>query len=723
MLGVVAAQMGNPQAGIDLIRQSLQIDPNQPGAYSSLGNALRNLNQPAEALINYDRALELDPQLSTALNNRGSALLDLQRPEEALASYDRALQFKRDNVGALYNRGNALLQLRRWDEALGSYERALQLSPNFVPALCGRANALLCSQRAPEALSGFDHALRVAPDYSGALLGRAKALRELRRFDAALETLERCLAVDPRSAEAHHNRATVLLELQRLEEAVVSYDRVLQLDPTSAETHYGRGIALAELGRHETAATSFARAVELVPNFPYALGGWVQLKLLLCDWTEWAGNVDQIAASVQQGDRAIIPFALLAFCDSTAAQLQCARVYVADSFPPAAPPIWTERRRGAGPIRVAYLSADFRDHPVTQLLAGVLERLDRERFETIAVALRPLDGSALGQRVKAAAGKFLDVGRESDAAVAQLMRTMQVDVAVDLQGFTLGTRAGIFAHRAAPIQVNYLGFPATMGAEYIDYIIADSVVIPAEAEGGYAEHIVRLPDCCLPYDNQQLIAADTPSRAEAGLPPAGFVFCAFNNQYKITPAMFDVWMRLLRETPKSVLWLRAAGPTVIANLRREAAARGVAAERLVFAPRVAAMEDHLARHRLADLFLDTSPYNAHATAINALWAGLPVLTCQGTTFAGRVGASLLRAAGLPELISGNLQEYEQLALTLANSPRRLADIHAKLADSRLTQPLFETDRFCRHLEAAFAGMLERHRRGEAPADIAIRAVD
>jgi protein O-GlcNAc transferase len=719
MLGVVAAQMGNPQAGIDLIRQSLQIDPDQAGAYSSLGNALRNLNQPAEALVNYDRALELDPEHSTALNNRGSALLDLQRPEEALASYDRALRLKPNNVGALYNRGNALLQLKRWDEALASYERALQLNPSFVPALCGRSNALLGLRRVLEALSSFDHALRVAPDYPGALLGRAKTLRELRRFDAALETLERCLAVDPLSAEAHHNRATVLLELRRLDEAVASYDRVLQLDPTSAETHYSRGVALSELGHHEMAAASFAKAVELVPNFPYALGGWLQLKLHLCDWTGWTGGVEQVAEAVQRGDRVIIPFALLAFCDSAAAQLQCARVYVADSFPAAPPPTWAGRRPDAGPIRVAYLSADFRDHPVTQLLMGVLERHDRDRFDTVAVALRPSDHSALGRRVEAAAREFLDVSRESDAAVAQLLRKMQIDIAIDLQGFTLGTRAGIFANRAAPIQVNYLGFPATMGAEYIDYIIADRVVIPSQTEGDYAEHVVRLPNCFLPYDNQQLIAADTPSRAEAGLPPEGFVFCAFNNQYKITPAIFDVWMRLLRETPGSVLWLRAAGPTVVANLAREAAARGVAAERLVFAPRVAAMEEHLARHRLADLFLDTSPYNAHATAINALWAGLPVLTYQGTTFAGRVGASLLHAVGLPEMIASTVQEYEQLALTLASSPQRLAAIRAKLADSRLTQPLFNTDRFCRHLEAAFVGMLERHQRGEPPANIAI----
>jgi predicted O-linked N-acetylglucosamine transferase (SPINDLY family) len=498
---------------------------------------------------------------------------------------------------------------------------------------------------------------------------------------------------------------------------------VLQLDPTSAETHYGRGIGLAELGHYETAAASFAKAVELVPNFPYALGGWLQLKLHQCDWTDWTGSVERVASSVQQGDRVIIPFAFLAFCESTAAQLQCARVYVADSFPPVPPPIWAGRRRDTGPIRVAYLSADFRDHPVTQLLAGVLERQDRERFETLAVALRPPDDSALGQRVKAAARTFLDVSRESDTAVAQLMRAMQVDIAVDLQGFTLGTRAGIFAQRAAPIQVNYLGFAATMGAEYIDYIIADPVVIPAEAEGDYAEHVVRLPNCFLPYDNQQLIAADTPSRAEAGLPPEGFVFCAFNNQYKITPSMFDVWMRLLRETPGSVLWLRAAGAAVIANLRREAAARGIAAERLVFAPRVAAMEDHLARHRLADLFLDTAPYNAHATAINALWAGLPVLTYQGTTFAGRVGASLLRAVGLPELIADTLQEYEHLALTLANAPQSLAGIRARLADTRRTQPLFDTDRFCRNLEVAFVGMFERHRGGEPPANITIPGVD
>jgi len=309
--------------------------------------------------------------------------------------------------------------------------------------------------------------------------------------------------------------------------------------------------------------------------------------------------------------------------------------------------------------------------------------------------------------------RFVDVRGATDPAVAQLLRDLDVDIAVDLMGHTAGGRAGIFAYRGAPVQVNYLGYPGTMGAPFIDYIIADPFLVPAGSERFYSEQVVRLPDCYQPNDTKRRIGERTPTRAELGLPARGLVFCSFNNSFKINPPMFDVWMRLLREVEGSVLWLLETSGVVKGNLRREAEARGVSGERLLFAPRVA-LEEHLARHRAADLFLDTLPYNAHTTASDALWAGLPVLTCAGRSFAARVAGSLVHAVGLPELVTASLAEYEALALALARGPARLAELRGRLERNRLTAPLFDIERYRRHLEAAYETMWERHLRGEAP---------
>jgi predicted O-linked N-acetylglucosamine transferase (SPINDLY family) len=382
--------------------------------------------------------------------------------------------------------------------------------------------------------------------------------------------------------------------------------------------------------------------------------------------------------------------------------------------------LWRGERYAHERVKIAYLSADFRNHAVSFLAAGLFERHDRTKFETIAISFTPENSDDMQARLRNAFEKFIDVRNMSDLEVANLIRELEVDIAVDLMGFTGHHRLGILALRPAPIQVNYLGYPATMGADYIDYIIADPHVVTADSEPHYTEKIVRLPDTFMPTDGGRNAAGTPPSRVEAGLPRDGFVFCAFNNPVKITPAVFDVWMSLLRKVDGSVLWLASYDGKSADNLRREAERRGVAAERLIFAPWLPTHEDHLARYRLADLFIDTSPYNAHSTACDALWAGLPVITCLGTTFAGRVAASLLHAIGLQELIANSLPEYEALAIKLATDRPLLDALRTKLAEHRVTHPLFNTDRFRRHIESAFVTMYERHQRGEPPADISVR---
>lgn len=384
-----------------------------------------------------------------------------------------------------------------------------------------------------------------------------------------------------------------------------------------------------------------------------------------------------------------------------------------------AQPLWRGERYAHARIRVAYLSGDFRVHPVAILMAGVFEQHDRERFEIIAVSFGADDQSEIRTRIKDAAETFIDARGKSDFEIASLLREREVDVAVDLMGLTADCRTGIFAFRPAPAQVNYLGYPGTLAAECMDYIIVDRVVVPEGEKHQYREKIVYLPDCYLASDDKRRIAARRPSRAEAGLPNEGFVFCSFNNTYKFTPEMFAVWMRLLRRIEGSVLWLPESNPSAQRNLKREAEAAGIDAGRLIFAPHLASLEEHLARLSLADLFLDTLPCNAHSTASDALWAGLPVLTSMGSTFAGRVAASQLHALGLPELVVRSLADYEAKALFLASDAVAFADIKAKVARQRDIAPLFNTARFTRNLESAFATMRERTARGEPPRSFAV----
>jgi predicted O-linked N-acetylglucosamine transferase (SPINDLY family) len=349
----------------------------------------------------------------------------------------------------------------------------------------------------------------------------------------------------------------------------------------------------------------------------------------------------------------------------------------------------------------------------------MLECHDESRFDVSAISLGADDNSKMGRRLKAALPRFIDARTFSDEHIANLVRSLEVDILVDLMGFTKNARTQIFALRPAPVQVSYLGYPGTMGASYVDYIIADRIAIPEEKRECYLEKVVYLPDSFMGNDFERKISERLPRRSECQLPEAGFVFCAFNNSYKIAPQIFDIWIRILRQVENSILWLSGTNETAIRNLGREAQNRGVDPSRLVFAQRLPLNEDHLARHRLADLFLDTLPYNAHATASDAVWAGLPVLTCLGETFAGRVAGSLLNAVGLPELITTTPEAYERMAIELATHPERLAAIKHKLEENRLTAPLFDTKLFTKHIEAAYTAMHERNQAGLAPDHIIV----
>jgi protein O-GlcNAc transferase len=683
LLGVVEAQRGHHDKALRLIRDALRINPGSAEAQFSRGTVLVHLRRWEEAIACFDKTLAIDPDHSAALVNRGNALLQLGKPEDALASFERALEIDPTRSDAQNNRGNVLLELSRFESALASFDQALAINPGHPGTLVNRGNVLLRLRRLEEALSGFDKALEH----------------------------------DPRFADGWNNRGNVLLELGRLDEALASFEKALEIDPGFADALANRGFALMSARRFDAAAQALQQLLELNPQFPFGPGNLWYAKLRCCDWRGLDRLKSQIEIGLRAGKPTIMPFAYTASFESPAGQLRASATY-AQSVCPHRIAEWQGPRYRHDRIRLAYFSSDFRAHATGYVMAELFERHDRARFETVAMSFGFDDGSEMQSRLRAAFDRFVDVKGKSDREIAALARDMEIDIAVDLKGFTENSRPGIFALRPAPVAASYMGFPATMGTDFIDYIIADRFVIPETETSSYSEKVAYLPDSYWVNDSKKRIAERTPSRAEAGLPETGFVFCCFNNSYKIRPEFFDVWMRLLHKVEGSVLWLFEGNPAVGRNLRQEAKARGIAPDRLIFAPRMA-LADHLARHRLANLFLDTLPYNAHTTATDALWVGLPVLTCTGSTFVGRVCASLLNAIAMPEMITGSVDAYEALALKLATDAQALAAVREKLVRNRASQPLFDTDRFRRHFEAALVTMHERHQAGAAPASFSV----
>ena len=719
--GMALLDLGRPAEALAGFERALAVRPDLVDALTMRGIVLQSMHRSAEALASYDQALAIKPGHAEVLNNRGLALLGLQRPADALASFDQALAARPNYAVALNNRGNTLQDLKRPAEALASYDRALAIQPDYAQALYNRGVVLRALQQPADALASYDRALAIKPDHVDALNNRGVVLRELKRPDEALASYDRALAIKPDYVEALNNRGSALRDLRRPAEALASHEQALAIEPAYADALCNRGIALRELKRPAEALASFERALALEPDHRYAFAGVAYAALATCDW----GRTEVIAGELQRRiaqDRAIVPpFTLLGYSNDESLLLQCARKSLAEEIAVPAQPMWRGESRRHERLRIAYLSSDFRRHAVASLFARLFELHDRARFEIIGISFGPDDQSEVRARLVRAFDQFHDVRSRDDGDVAKLLNELEVDIAIDLNGRTEEARLGILARRPAPVQATYLGYPGTTGADFIDYVIADPTVLPLGQQPFYTEKIVHLPECYQVNDSTRKIAADTPTRREAGLPDDGFVFCCFNNNFKITAPVFDVWMRLMRQVAGSVLWL-LQDDAVRENLVRAAAAREIDPARLVFAER-SEPEAHLARHRLADLFLDTLPYNAHTTACDALWAGLPVLTCKGAGFAGRVAASLLSAAGIPELVTADLREYEALALRLATDASLLRGLRQRLAQNRSSCPLFDTDRFRRHIENAYTTMWEIHRRGESPRSFSVEPWD
>lgn len=607
LLGILRYQQGRHAEALELIDRALSANPDDGEAHGIRGNVLLTLGRAEEALASYDRAIALRPDDANARYNRGNALLALRRveeavasfdeaialapahgrahcnrgnallasgrAEEALASYDRAIAVAPDDPAAHFNRGNALMRLARHEDALASYDRAIGLRPDHAEAHANRGNALMALKRAKEALASFDRTIALRPEHAEAHSNRGNALLQLRRVEEALASHDRAAALAPGHAGIHANRGNALMELGRAEEALASYQRAIALGPGLAQAHADRGNALKELGRLAEAITSYEAALALDPEHRHALGLAADCAMQLCDWRWWEGHREELRGRILDGAAVVPPFLALVLFDDAALHQRCATAWIDDQVrDPARPklsgPAWRNER-----IRVAYLSADFRRHATAYLIAELIERHDRGRFEVIGLSYGPDDRSDMRARLAVAFDRLVDVSASSDEAVAELIREARVDIAVDLMGHTQHARPGILAFRPAPIQAAYLGFPGTTGADFIDYVIADPIVAPFDRQPFYTERIVHLPDCYQVNDRTRKIASRMPTRQDCGLPAEGLVFCCFNTPRKIAPPVFNVWMRLLGATPGSVLWLLREHPATETSLREQAAAR------------------------------------------------------------------------------------------------------------------------------------------------------
>jgi predicted O-linked N-acetylglucosamine transferase (SPINDLY family) len=715
LLGIMAAQTGRPEEASDLFRRAVAARPTDAAAHNNYGNSLNDLKRFEDALHSYSRALKIKPDFAEAYFNRGNALRELRRFEEALDSFACALKIKPNDVEVYNNRGLVLQELKRFEEALDSFASALKNRPDFADAYNNRGLALQELKRSEEALDSFASALKIRPDFAEAYNNRGLVLQGLKRSEEALDSFASALKIRPDFADAYNNRGNTLLELKRLEEALDSFASALKIRPDFAEVYNNRGLALQQLKRFEEALDSYAHALMVRPDCDWSYGNWLHMKMLLCDWSNFDSQIADLAAKIQQAKKTTPPFPVLALIDCLSLHRQAAETWVSEKCPPSRLLPAIAKRARHERIRVGYFSADYRNHPVSFLIAEMLERHDRSRFEVIGVSFGPDTQDEMRRRTERAFDRFIDVHGKSDLDIVQLARGMELDIAVDLGGFTEGSRPNLFALRVAPLQVSYLGYLATLGAAHMDYLIANTTIIPPEHRRHYAEKIIYLRTYQA-NDSKRVISDKRFSREELGLPRTGFVFCCFNASYKIVPEIFDCWMRILKQVEDSVLFLLADNVIAQRNLIKEAVKRGVAADRLVFGQRLPVPE-YLARYRTAELYLDTLPYNAGTTASDALWAGLPVLTRMGESFAARVAASLLNDIGLPELVTSTQEQYEATAIELASNPGRLAEIKDKLHRNRLEMPLFDTEGFTTHLENAYTQIYERYQADLSPEHI------
>ncbi|MBF0461994.1 MAG: tetratricopeptide repeat protein [Magnetococcales bacterium] len=748
LLGYVLHHLGQQEAAIEWINKAVAVDPSQPLFLNNLGNVLQQTGRQEEAIACYQQALTLKPDFYMALCSLGNAHYAQRHWDAAITCYQQALTIKPDLHEALSNLGNVWQEKGQLDTAIDCYQKALAIEPNAYDAYNNMGLARHEKGQLEQAIACYQQALAIKPDFQEALSNMGNTLQTQHKEAEAIACYQQALTINPHSYTALSNLGNVLRDQGRLTESIDLYQRALAIQPDLYEAHCNLGNAWVKLGRMADAMACYRRALAIKPDFYMALGnlgfalqdqGEIEESIAcyqqaiavkpdnlaaygsllhqmqhVCDWSTFQARYERMIALFQTGQGEINPFFFISLPCSAALQRQSATQWAADKYP-AQPPLFTARPPDHRPARlkIGYLSCDFQDHATVQLMAELFELHNRDRFEIIAYSYGTDPGTQGRQRIMAACDTFVDLLTVAHREAAQRILDDGVHILVEMKGYTKDSRLEIPACRPAPIQVSWLGYPGTVGGTFIDYILSDPFVTPPGSEAHFTEKIVRLPDCYQPNDRQRAIDPRPLTRQACGLPEGGLLFASFNKTYKLNAPLFAAWMRILRATPESILWLWESNLCAAANLRREAEAQGVAGSRLFFAPFLPSAQ-HLARYRLVDLVLDTFPCNSHTTGSDALWAGCPMVTCAGETFASRVAGSLLRNVGLSELVTHSLPEYEALILALAHHPERLVALRRQLHDHLPTAPLFDTPRYAGHLEAAYEAMWQRFQAGLPP---------
>ncbi len=746
-LGVIYSLQGNYHLALKVYETASEIEPNDIDLLLNLACAYIDTCKFDSALIKLDKIIESKPEYLSAWLNKGIVLHHLGFLEASVNAYDTAIAINFDCFEAWSNKSLPLVKLGRLSDALTACDTALGIKSDYAEALFNKGFVLQELNRFEEALIYYDKALSLKPIFSKGLFSKAMVLHILKRYEDALTYYDKALSLKPDFAKAWSNKGNVFQELCRYQDALLHYDKALSLNPNYVEVWVNKGILLQELGRHKEALTHYEtalslksdyaeawsnmgnllqksnhylealdhydRALNLNSNVKFLFGDFLHLKMIVCDWSNFQHNLNQLIVKLSNNKLVSIPFPLLSLIDNPILHRISAETYINEKYPFNTYFGSLNKYPKKNKIRIAYFSSDFRNHPVSFLTAELFELHNKNKFETFAISYGADDKSPIRSRLMESFTQFIDVSAKTDLEVVQLARNLEIDIAIDLGGHTSGGRIGIFACRVAPIQVSYIGYLGTMGAKYYDYLLADSTLIPNGSDHFYSEKIVYLP-CYQANDRKRSIANRQFTKHELGLPKCGFIFCCFNNNFKILPTTFNCWMRILKAIEGSVLFLFSDNALSKANLINEAVLCGIDSSRLVFGERIA-YDEYLSRYQVCDLFLDTFPYNAGTTASDALWAGLPVLTLVGQSFASRVAASLLNAIDMPELITSSQEEYEALAIELAKNPEKLNALKAKLAANRLTTPLFDTPLFTKNLEKAYTQMYERYQ-ADMPVD-------
>ena len=678
-------QNGRAQDAELIYKNLLQISPSHIGAKTMLGIIYVLTERDIEGIRLLKSSLNKDPKQFWAHNALGSGLFNTKQYQEAIFSFNKALILKPDYTDAYFNLGKTQRALGQYKDAIISYSKCIDLDKSYAGAYNNRGTIYL---------------------------------ENLKDYENSVTNFQHFLTLAPESSQGLYNLGNAFKQLERYEDALLSYSRAIQLKPDYAEAYYNQGLTFSELKCHDDALVSYERAIQFKPKMDYLLGNLIHTKMHLCDWGNFNSLVNQLTESILKREIVTTPLVTLALIDNPELQKQSAEIYINENHPISNKLSRVFKCSKSPKIRIGYFSADFRNHPVSYLTAELFELHNRDQFEIIAFSFGIDTQDPMRKRLEKGFDRFIDVREKSAAQIASLAREIQIDIAVDLGGHTRDSRLDIFAMRAAPIQISYIGYLGTIGAEYFDYLIADQFLIPKDKKKSYSEKIAYLP-CYQVNDSQRTISEKLFTRTEIGLPENAFVFCCFNNIYKITPTTFDSWMRILNEVKGSVLLLLDANQTATNNLKKEATARGVDANRLVFGKPLP-LPEYLARYRIANLFLDTLPYNAGTTASDALRVGLPVLTQIGESFAGRMAASLLNALGLPDLITTSPKAYESLAIKLATNKDQLEGIRNRLVGNLPSSPLYNTKLFAYNIELAYQEMYKRNQEELAPDCIYIR---